>query len=147
MKNKALLIIIMSITTFLKAQNYYILELNVCDEKRHPKQFELVYVYSEQKELSWSISDEYGNIEFILSPADQNNDSIYFIFGKRDSIKQDTIYLKDIRLMEENAITHHVIILQKFETYSKQEFDEYKRKHQLLPDRVIDGAMDKERTK
>lgn len=61
----------MSITTFLKAQDYYILEFNMCDEKRHPKQFELVYVYSEQKELTWSISDEYGNIKFILSPTDQ----------------------------------------------------------------------------
>lgn len=147
MKNKALLIIIMSITTFLKAQNFYSLEFNVCDKNRHPKQFELVYAYSEQKELSWSISDEYGNIDFILHPTNQNNDSIYFIFGKRDSIKRDTIYLNDIRLLKENITTHHVIILQKFETYSKQEFDEYKRKHQLLPDRVIDGAMDKERTK
>ena len=137
----------MSITTFLKAQNYHILEFNVCDEKRHPKQFELVYVYSEQKELTWSISDEYGIIEFILSPTDQNNDSIYFIFGKRDSIKRDTIYLNDIRLLEENITLHHIIVVQRFETYSKQEFDEYKRKHQLLPDRAIDRAVDKRRIK
>lgn len=138
MKNKVILSIILSITTFLKAQNYYTLEFNVCDEKRHPKQFELVYAYSEQKELSWSISDEYGNIEFILCPTCQKNDSIYFIFGKRDNTKQDTIYLNDIRLLEENITLHHIIVVQRFETYSKQEFDEYKRKHQLLPDRVLD---------
>ena len=143
MKKKALLIIIMSITTFLKAQNYYTLEFNVCDEKHHPKQFELVYAYAKQKEISWSITDEYGNIEFILSPTNQNNDSIYFIFGKRDSIKRDTIYLKDIRLLEENTITQYVVFLQRFETYSKQEFDEYKKKHQLLPDRVIERIVDK----
>lgn len=136
MKNKALLIIIMSITTFLKAQNYYILELNVCDEKRHPKQFELVYVYSEQKELSWSISDEYGNVDFIFNPTNQNNDSLYLVFGKGNSLIRDTIYLNDIRLLRKSITTHHVVILQRFETYSKQEFDEYKRKHKLLPDRV-----------
>lgn len=143
MKNKALIIIIMSIMTSLKAQNVYTLELNVCDENHHPKQFELVYIYSEQEELSWSISDEYGNIDFFFNPTNQNIDSIYLVLGKGNSCKRDTIYLNDIRLLKESITTHRVVLLRRFETYSKQEFDEYKRKHQLLPDRVIERTVDK----
>lgn len=80
----------------------------MCDEKRHPKQFELVYVYSEQKELSWSISDEYGNVDFIFNPTNQNNDSLYLVFGKGNSLIRDTIFLNDIRLLRKRSL--HTIV-------------------------------------
>lgn len=134
MKNKALTIIIVLITTLLNAQNYYTLEFNVYDENRNPKQFELAYAYFEQKELSWSITDEFGNIDFIFNNINNNIDSIYFIFN--NNINADTIYLNEIRLIEDNISTHHIIVLQRFVTYSKQEFEEYKKKSQLLPDRI-----------
>lgn len=136
MKNKLLTITFLSFMVIVKAQNYYLFEINICDNNHNPKQFELISIFAEQKEISWSITNEFGDVDFILTPDNNIIDSIYLLIQSNNENKSDMIYLNNINLLNENKTINNIIILRKFKYYTKQEFDEYKKKHQLLPNRV-----------
>jgi len=62
-------------------------------------------------------------------------DSVYLKIQDFDRKHIDTVFIKDINLLEKNYKSFFELVLLEYNIFSEKEFNEYSRKHGLIPKR------------